>query len=63
MVNGEIRYNEYKKGFTVEGFWYKISMYSVYEKLINFCLLKNLYALLYFACLKITERMFEGKSR
>ena len=23
--------------FLVEGFWYKISVYSVYEPLINFC--------------------------
>ena len=38
MVNGEIQYNEYKKGFMVEGFRYKIYVYSVYEPLINFCL-------------------------
>ena len=25
------------KVFSVEGFWYKISVYSVYEPLIKFC--------------------------
>jgi hypothetical protein len=43
-----------RKVFPVEGFRYKISVYSVYEPLINFVLLKNLYALLYFAGLKLT---------
>ena len=27
-----------KKVFLVEGFWYKIFVYSVYEPLINFCI-------------------------
>ena len=36
MANGEIRNNENKKIFPVEGFWYKISVYYVYEPLINF---------------------------
>ena len=37
MVNGEIQDNEYKKVFLVEGFQYKISMYYMYEPLINLC--------------------------
>ena len=31
MANGEIRYNENKKGFFGLGFPVKISVYSVYE--------------------------------
>jgi hypothetical protein len=54
MVNGEIRYMNIRKVFPVEGFRYKISVYSVYEPLIKFVLLKNLYALLYFTGLKLT---------
>jgi hypothetical protein len=53
-----------RKVFPVEGFRYKISVYSVYEPLINFVLLKNLYALLYFAGLKLTHGLgtiFLGK--
>jgi hypothetical protein len=37
-------------------------VYSVYEPLINFVLLKNLYALLYFAGLKLTEAFDRGPS-
>jgi hypothetical protein len=44
-----------RKVFLVEGFRYKISVYSMYEPLIKFCLLKNLYALLYFTGLKLTN--------
>jgi hypothetical protein len=43
-----------RKVFSVEGFRYKIFVYYVYEPLINFVFLKNLYALLYFVGLKLT---------
>ena len=38
MANGEIQYNENKKGFPSLGFPVKISVYSVYEPLINLCI-------------------------
>ena len=37
MVNGEIRDMNIRKVFPVEGFRYKISVYSVYEPLIKLC--------------------------
>ena len=37
MVNGEIRYNEYKKGFPDWGFPVQIFVYYVNEPLIKLC--------------------------